>query len=686
MELNKPLRTVLNTTNNHLRRLKELGIETVRDFFLYFPRAYTDSRELRKIYELREGETNNTQVQIRSIFTKKTRSGIYLTRAVGTDETGSIEIIWFNQPHLRNIIRKGMWIMLSGKLKRSGIKMSLQSPKYELVKEEQIHVARIVPVYHETSISDVARGRISSKWIREKLFPLLPFAQYFQEFLPEEILKNENLMKYPDAIRNAHFPEDEEKLKKGRERLAFEELFLLQLGALKRKYLWRKIAKEDKKQIPAQNEFLKNFTEKLPFELTTAQKISIKEILDDLAKPYPMSRLLQGDVGSGKTVVAAVAILNVVKNGFQTCIMAPTEILAKQHYKTFMKFLQPFGFNIQFVAGSTAEKTKGEIIRQMKNGTVDIVIGTHALIQENIGFKKLGLAVIDEQHRFGVKQREILKTHGSPHVLSLSATPIPRTLALTIYGDQDLSEISEMPKGRQEIVTRIVPENKRRDAYFWVEDQVGKGRQIYIICPLIEDSEVLEVKAATEEFERLKKEIFPKLRLALLHGKMKPKEKDFVMEDFAKGNIDVLISTAVVEVGIDVPNATIIIIEGAERFGLAQLHQFRGRVGRGSHQSYCFLFPTLETPEVMQRLQSLVKYSNGFKLAEIDLQIRGPGEMYGIRQSGIPDLKMASFADTELMKKTRTWAEKIIEKDPELKNYPLLNEKIENLENISVDY
>ena len=391
-------------------------------------------------------------------------------------------------------------------------------------------------------------------------------------------------------------------------------------------------------------------------------------------------------------MVAAIAMLNMVKAGFQTCLMAPTEILARQHYKTLMKLLQPEGLNIQFIAGSTTAKQKKEIYVQMKTATVDIVIGTHALIQEHIAFKKLGLAVIDEQHRFGVKQRETVKSFGSPHVLNLSATPIPRTLALTIYGDQDLSVIDELPPGRQTIITRIIPEKKRRDAYLWIEDQVKKGRQIYVICPLIDapddsaDIELLQIKAATDEFERLKKEIFPDFTLGLLHGRLPAKEKDAVMSRFDENKINILVSTSVVEVGIDVSNATIILIEGAERFGLSQLHQFRGRVGRGEHQSYCFLFPTLQSTETIKRLNAMVQHSSGFKLAEIDLQLRGPGEVYGLRQSGIPDLKMASFADTILVQRTRTCAEKIIARDPELSAYPNLREKIESVQNIGVDY
>ncbi|MBU1446365.1 DEAD/DEAH box helicase, partial [Patescibacteria group bacterium] len=376
--------------------------------------------------------------------------------------------------------------------------------------------------------------------------------------------------------------------------------------------------------------------------------------------------------------------LNTLKAGYQCAIMAPTEILAKQHYNTITKYLLPYGFNIQFIAGSITGKQKEEIIKQMKSGTLDVVIGTHSLIQEKIGFKNLGIAIVDEQHRFGVKQRSVLKSFGSPHLLSLSATPIPRTLAMTIYGDQDLSIIDEMPKGRQEIITRIIPEKKRLDAYRWIEDQVLKGRQVFVICPLVDESDTLEVKSVIKEYDYLREHIFPNLKLGLLHGKLKAKDKEEVMKAFKDNETNVLVSTSVIEVGIDVPNATIMMIEGSERFGLSQLHQFRGRVGRGEHQSYCFLFTTSDSPETKTRLKAMVSYSSGFKLAEIDLELRGPGEIYGVRQSGIPDLKMASLTDSITIEKARNAAQRLIDADPYLDTYPKLKDKIAKTENVFV--
>jgi len=390
-----------------------------------------------------------------------------------------------------------------------------------------------------------------------------------------------------------------------------------------------------------------------------------------------MLRLLQGDVGSGKTVVAAIAALVAMQSGYQVALMAPTEILVKQHYVTMKKFLGAENLQIALITGSLKQSEKKKIVDELKEGKINLIIGTHALIQEEVGFKNLALAIIDEQHRFGVLQREKLQNHGSPHLLNLSATPIPRTLSMTLYGDQDLSILDEMPPGRQTIITRIVPEYKRNDAYLWIESQVKSGRQVFIVCPLIDESDVLELKSVLTEYERLRTEVFPKLKLGLLHGKLKQIEKDNIMNGFSGGQIDILVATSIVEVGIDVPNATIMIIEGAERFGLSQLHQFRGRVGRGVHQSYCFLFVTQETPEVNKRLEAMCKYASGFKLAEIDLELRGPGEIYGVKQSGIPDLKMASFSDSKLLARARTEAEKILEQDPNLLSWPLLAKKID---------
>jgi len=680
--LDTRLGSVLRTTKTHLQRLETLGVKTVDDLLKYFPRAYTDNSNYVNIIDMRIDEINTVLGKVKSLVTIKTRTGIKMTRGVFYDETGSIEVMWFNQPHLQRMLPRDQDIVLSGKLKLSGGKLTFQSPSYEILDKykEQVHTGRIIPVYPETE-------GITSKWLREKIKPLInEWAKLYEEYLPEEILKEEGLVSLRKAIKNVHFPESDALLKQARERLAFDELFLLQLKVLLKKKKWQKVASNDQKQLETKKDVIKYFTDNLPFKLTGAQNQATKEILNDLERPFPMHRLLQGDVGSGKTIVAVIAALNVVKNGHQVVIMAPTEILAKQHYQSFLHFLRDHELNIQFIAGSTTGKQKDEVIKQLKTGTADIVIGTHALIQDKIGFKKLGLAIIDEQHRFGVQQRAKLKEIGdSPHLLSLSATPIPRTLAITVYGDQDLSIIDEMPAGRQKIITRIVSEDKRQDAYRWIEDQVKKGRQSFVICPLIDESDVLEVKSVTTEYDHLSRHIFKDLNLGLLHGRLKQQEKDQIMEDFNNNKISILVSTSVVEVGIDVPNATIMIIEGAERFGLSQLHQFRGRVGRGAYQSYCFLFTNKLTQDGLKRLKGMEQHSSGFKLAEIDLEMRGPGEIYGVRQSGIPDLRMASLTDSKTIAKARTQAQNVLKNDTNLQNSETLIKKIEEMQEVFVN-
>lgn len=644
--LQTPLAQVLRTTPSHLGDLKAMNLHTIEDLFHYFPRTYRDQTELISIAELRTDVVNVVRGQLTQMFTQRTRAGKTMTRAVLVDSSGFIEVLWFNQPHLQRLFRNGDEVILTGKIRFERGKVSFLSPGYEVVRQKQLHTARLVPVYPE-------HGKVTSKWLREKIHPLLKGTQLLTDPLPQSVLTDERLLPYSQAIRAVHDPQNEEQLNAARERLAFDELFFLQLDALERRERFRHTTKNTDRVIDVKSHVSEEFHLKLPFPLTSAQKGVIDEISKDLQLPYPMMRLLQGDVGSGKTVVAAFALYHVMRSGMQGALMAPTEILAKQHYETLIRLLGDEAFNIQFLSGSLSVAQKKEVYRQIATGTVDLVIGTHALIQDGVQFLKLRLVVIDEQHRFGVRQREHLMEQGSPHVLSLSATPIPRTLAMVIYGDQDVSILDELPPGRQEIITRIVPEYKRRDAEFWIADQIQKRRQVFIVCPLIDESDLLGVKAVTAEFERLQKEVFKNFKIGLLHGKLKPSEKEAVMADFSAGRLHILVSTSVIEVGIDVPNATIMLIEGAERFGLSQLHQFRGRVGRGQHQSYCFLFTDSFSETNLERLKAMVHHSNGFQLAEIDLQLRGPGEVYGVRQSGIPDLKMASFSDSALIQRVR---------------------------------
>ncbi len=663
---------LLKTRDSYILKLKEMGIKTLEDLLTYFPRAYRDEQAFTKINELRTDEVNVLRGKLKSILNVPTRVGGVLTRAVVEDDTGELPVMWFNQPHLKQLFFKGSEIILTGKLKFERGRVMMMSPQYEKPSGVLLHTGRIVPVYPESEA-------ITSKWLREKIFHLLPYAKFFDEYLPSWVLQGENLLSYSEAIYHVHFAKDEAFLKRAKERLAFDELFILQFMALRRKKRWQEGFSGIKKQMDSKLD-MGPFYSALPFELTGAQKRSIAEIFEDLQKEFPMLRLVQGDVGAGKTALAAAAIFAMIRSGYQSVLMAPTEILARQHYKNLTALLARFGFNIQLLTGSMTATAHADVATQLATGTCDLVIGTHALIQDGIHFPRLGLVVIDEQHRFGVKQRAKLKAQGFPHLLNLSATPIPRTMALTIYGDQDLSILDELPPGRTPIVTRLVPEHKRRDAELWVSDQVAKGRQVFIVCPLIEESEAIQVKAATLEYERLSKEVFPEHRLALLHGKMKADDKETVMQAFSSGLVDILVSTSVVEVGIDVPNASIMIIEGADRFGLAQLHQFRGRVGRGAHQSYCFLFTQSASDDALRRLKYMVEFNSGFDLAEKDLELRGPGEIYGVKQSGIPDLRMASFGDKALLDRVRTNAARLVEEDPQLNSYPVLASKIAKFE------
>jgi ATP-dependent DNA helicase RecG len=683
MDLMTPLSEALSTKKEYILALKEMGLYTVEDLLLYFPRTYEDLSQFKQILEAKDGEIITTKGYLHGIKVIPTRKrSMKLVKAMFHDDYGAeAEVVWFNQPHLVRTLPMNKEVVIAGRVQYQYGKLILQSPEVEPVKEVQIHAGATVPIYPQHEV-------INSKWLRNKIHPLLYLADKLEEVLPEEIISEEKLMSKPEAVKEVHFPSSSDKLKRAQDRLGYEELFLLQLNAVKAKQEWKSSRPSDSpiQGMQMDPEFVKSFFSTLPFTPTGAQKVTIYEILKDMERPFPMMRLLEGDVGSGKTIVAVMAILQAVKYGYQTAIMAPTEVLARQHLFSISKFVEnfekklPFSrpINIQLLIGSLKAKEKSAIKGVIKDGQVDIVIGTHALIQEGVEFDRLGLIVIDEQHRFGVKQREVIVKQGSPHVLHMTATPIPRTLALVAYGDQDLSVINEMPPGRQPIITKIVPPKHRKTVYKFVEGKIKEGQQVYVICPLIDESDVLEVKSVKAEHETLTR-IFSKFNVGLLHGKMKPAEKESVMQNFKDGNINILVSTSVIEVGVDVPNATIMLIEGAERFGLSQLHQFRGRVGRGDVQSYCFLYTNSSSEPTFTRLNAMVDYTDGFKLAEIDLRLRGPGEVYGIRQSGLPDLKMAHMLDGILLDRVRKTAETIVEKSPDLIKYPKLKEALEKL-------
>lgn len=652
----------------YAKRLEKLGIITIEDLIFHFPFRYDDFSLISPISRLQIGETVTICGTVEKFSNTFTKTGKKIQTVEITDGSGKTEAIFFNQLFLYRVLKKGEKFNFSGKVEWFGHKKVLMSPEYEAIKEETLHTGRLVPIYNETF-------GISSKWLRSRIKTgLNTLGEQIEEFLPEEIIKNEDLLPEKEAIEQIHFPSTKSLAQKAKYRLAFDELFLIQLASLLRKQEWKK--KVLGKQFFIDFEQSMKFVENLPFALTNAQKRCIKEILLDLQKNIPMNRLLEGDVGSGKTVVAALAAYTAFLNKTDTLFMAPTEILANQHYSTLKSLLSPLGVPIELITGS--QKPKGEC-----GGETKVIVGTHAILHQDFDPEKIGFVVVDEQHRFGVEQRKVLSEKGkAPHFLTMTATPIPRTIALTLYNDLDLSVIDEMPVGRLKVKTWVVPETKRKGAYQWISKRVKDTQeQAFIICPFIEESETMStVKAATKEFATLQKETFPDLRLALIHGRIKSKEKNKILEEFKEGKYDVLVATPVVEVGIDIPNATIMMIEGSEHFGLAQLHQLRGRVGRSNLQSYCLLFTENEIPLIMKRLKSLEKTDIGMELAEIDLKLRGPGQIHGTEQHGFADLRVASFSDLALIQKTRSAAQSVHHLNPALKN-KLEKYKIEGVNN-----
>ncbi len=690
------------------KKLKNLGIKTVGDLLFHFPHRYEDFSNLIPISQAEEGGPFCIQGKIADIkIFRAFRRKMMLTQATIEDETGKIKALWFNQPYLVNALAKGTFVCLAGKVKGKKSSKYISSPAYEKISDfgfrisDLSHTGRLVPIYPETE-------GLSSKWLRFIIKPVLTeLGSQISDSLPPKLVKKYDFLPLKKALWQIHFPDSFKDAELAKKRFAFEELFNLAIFVLRERL---KLAKENARAVPIKLDLIKKFIDNLPFKLTDAQKKSAWQILKDMEKPRPMNRLLEGDVGSGKTIVAAIASLNAVKNGYQVALLAPTEILAKQHFKTMTSFLKKFNIKIGLITGKenylAGEKiTRRELVRQALLGEIDILIGTHAIIQDYypstpektpIQFNNLALVVIDEQHRFGTEQRARLCRQKDfiPHLLSMTATPIPRTLSLTVYGDLDLSVIDELPKGRKKIITKIIQPKDKKQTYEFIRRQVKEGRQAFVICPRIDPPKSpsenlggqdplldmrnfswMDVKAVKQEYEKLSKEIFPDLRIGMLHGKMKPQEKENAMQEFKEKIIDILVSTSVVEVGVDIPNASVMMIEGSEKFGLAQLHQFRGRVGRSEFQSYCFLF--VDTPGIIynRRLRALIDCENGFELAEKDLQIRGPGDFTGGRQWGIPDLAMASLTDSVLVSKARNEAKEILAEDQELKKYPLLAQK-----------
>ncbi len=648
MDINSSISNLPRIGPNFAKKFERLGIDTIKDLFYHVPSRYLDYSNIATINKLRPGETYTIHAKIVSLKNIYSKRGLKMQIGSVEDSTGKIAVLWFNQPFLIKTLYPRRLVSLSGKVGFFNRKLCLTTPDYELMIEETsdtFHTGKLVPIYPETS-------GFSSRWIRRKVKDAYDLIS-INEFLPKEMLKNYDLVDFKKSIKLVHFPKNLNDAEIGRRRLAFNEVLNLELKSQFRKINWNKNKVAHKLTV---NQLSMNrFIDSLPFKLTNSQLNVIHEILSDMGKEIPMNRLLEGDVGSGKTVVAAAGMFVGFLNGLQSVIMAPTQILAEQHYETLTNLFNKINksarqIKIQLVTSNTKQK-------ELKKA--DIYIGTHALLHKKIDFTKIAFIVIDEQHRFGVKQREkLIKKSGTPHVLTMTATPIPRTVALTTYGDMDLSVLGEMPIGRRKVTTWVVPENKRGGAYVWIKKQITDNRsQCFIVCPLIEDSDaetLADVKSVTSEFERLKSlPQFSKLKLALLHGRMKSKEKNEVLQDFKNKKTDILVTTPVVEVGIDIPNATIMVIEASERFGLAALHQLRGRVGRGDKRSYCLLFTNFHSGKAYTRLKAMEKTHSGFELSELDLRLRGPGEVFGTAQSGFPELKIAAWNNIDLIKDAR---------------------------------
>lgn len=682
MNLDTTLDQIYGIGSNIYKRLQKLGLNKVFDAIFYYPFRYEDFSQLKEINELIADETATIKGKIILINNKRSpRKRLNITEALIEDNSSQIQIIWFNQPYIKDNLKIGDEIYVSGSVKKSLLGFSFVNPNYETTKKETSNTARIVPIYASTE-------NLTQKQLRYIIKQALNSINFIKEELPEAIIKNENLIDIKTALRQIHFPDSQEKLEQAKKRLSFDEIFNLICFS---KIIKNENQKNKAPEIIFKEKEIQKFVKNLPFTLTKDQKIASWEIFQSLEKNIPMNRLLEGDVGSGKTIVALMASYNTILNKYQSVFMAPTQILAKQHFDNSIKYFE--NQNISIALFTNKDKrifngkkelaeiiSKNDLIKKIKSGKINLIIGTHSVIQKDVEFSKLGLAIVDEQHRFGVDQRhEIIKkikSH-SPHFLSMTATPIPRSLALTIYGDLDISRILEKPANRKQIITKIVENKNRSKAYEFIFKQIESGKQVFVICPLINPSDKLGVKSVESEYEKLKNDIFPNLKIAYLHGKMKEKEREETLNNFSKNETNILVSTSIIEVGIDFPNATIMMIESAERFGLASLHQFRGRVGRDTHQSFCFLFTENSNEKTKKRLEILSTTDDGFKLAEFDLKMRGSGDLYGTIQSGIfSQIKIADLSNFELIKKVQYWTNKIFLEDPELKNHKGLKEKM----------
>ena len=672
-DLNTDVRYIKGIGEKKAQALAKLGVFSLYDLVSYFPRKYEDRSTVMPIALTSGGESVCIEALVADTpRLTRVRRGLELVKLRAVDESGSVDITFFNQPYAKDNLIRGESYMFFGKIEATGMRRSMVNPVYEKSTGSGIVTGRIIPIYR---VCNGLNQRTMLQAVRQGLDAC---ADILPDVLPDRVRQHHQLCRIEYAYENIHFPESAEALDLARRRLAFEELFLFTIG-LERLRSRREVVHVP----PCGGVDMELFYRALPFTLTDAQRRCVEEALADMRSGTPMNRLCQGDVGSGKTMVAAACVYFMVKNGRQAALMAPTEILAQQHYQGLAPLLENLGIRCALLTGSTTAKTKRSITQQLESGEIDFAIGTHALITGSVAYRDLGLVVTDEQHRFGVAQRAELAAKGDhPHILVMSATPIPRTLALILYGDLDVSIIDQLPPGRQPVQTFAVTGGYHQRVYRFIRKLVGEGRQAYIVCPMVEENDQLpdERKAVTEYAKKLQSEVFPDLKVAFVHGKMKPKEKDAVMAAFAAHETDILVSTTVIEVGVDVPNAAVMVIENAERFGLSQLHQLRGRVGRGKHQSYCILISDNRNEETRQRLKVMTKTTDGFQIAEEDLRLRGPGDFFGARQHGLPGLKVADLGcDTQLLQEARQAAEQLLAQDPALTSCPATAERVTEL-------
>lgn len=649
------------------KMFEKRGIKTVEDLLYFFPRGYENRKEIKEIADCCAGESVCIKGRVMSPVTQtRIRKNMTIYAMIICDESGAMTVIWYNNKYVKNQFKTDEEYVFFGKISEKRGKRELVNPVFEKP-EKKKYTGRIVPIYP-------LNGNLTQKIVQTAMESAMVLKGEMREYLPKDLREKYNIAEINFSMRNIHFPENFDNYRIARRRFVFEELFTLQLALLLKRGHINKEKREAFKDTLCREEIIN----KLPFKLTNAQNKVISEISADFSKPVPMNRLVQGDVGSGKTAVAAVAMYMAAKNGYQSAIMAPTEILATQHFETFSEFFAETELKVCILTGST--KKKKTLYEEIENGQYDIIVGTHALIQKDVKYKRLGLVIADEQHRFGVAQRAELAEKGeNPHVLIMTATPIPRTLAFILYGDLDISVINELPPGRKPVATYAVGENMRKRVYAFLKKNVDAGMQAYVVCPLIEETESMDLENAVEIKQRLEQS-FPDISVGLIHGKMKAKEKDEIMHDFVLGNIKILVSTTVIEVGVNVPSGNMMIIENAERFGLSQLHQLRGRVGRGTEQAYCIMFCHGNNEVTKKRMETMCMSNDGFYISEQDLKLRGPGDFFGTRQHGLPDMKIANlFEDMDVLKIAQEAVGEIIRDDPELIKYPGLKKKISSM-------